>query len=291
MGVLCSRSQTEDDIGQPFQDNTTMNTTIMAQQKSDGQADKDAAQRLVQAHDDAIRGLDSSRPQPMVRAVAMSSMMSPPDPHQEYMRSRQELLDKERKLDFDYRCRSRATSLEHRADRVIQYLRRQDKETVYDAAHYKKGYGGQKHKRFAGDHFLTNVDLIDQTKLLDAARRMPKGAHLHIHFNACLNPRVLLNIAKSMDRMFITSDLPLTAENSHEHFDRCEIQFSILCPEKEKPGNLFSPHYQARQTMRFKDFLARFPSHYPHKTADDWLMGKIIFHDQEAHNCFQTASG
>ena len=141
-----------------------MNTTIMAQQKSDGQADKDAAQRLVQAHDDAIRGLDSSRPQPMVRAVAMSSMMSPPDPHQEYMRSRQELLDKERKLDFDYRCRSRATSLEHRADRVIQYLRRQDKETVYDAAHYKKGYGGQKHKRFAGDHFLTNVDLIDQTR-------------------------------------------------------------------------------------------------------------------------------
>ena len=209
-----------------------------------------------------------------------------------YLATRANLLRVEQGIGFDSRCRVRATSLEEQADKVIRAIRKHDEAQVYDSAQHRKGHGGQTHRRFAGDHFLSNVDLIGQTSLFKIARQMPKGAHLHIHFNACLPPRVLLGVAKGMDRMFITSDLPLTAAGDDGvNFDKCEIQFSILTPDKEKPGNLFSAGYQPRQTMRFDAFLKEFPRHYTRATADQWLADKLVFHEQEAYGVLQTAAG
>lgn len=120
---------------------------------------------------------------------------------------------------------------------------------------------------------------------------MPKGAHLHIHFNACLAPEILLGIAKTMDRMFITSDLPLTADGEYRNFQKCELQFSILSVDKERPGNIFLPSYRSRQTMKFTDFLDEFDKNYPSMTADEWLFKKIAFDEDETHNLLQTAAG
>jgi adenosine deaminase CECR1 len=209
----------------------------------------------------------------------------------EYFTFRRQITDREKFLGFEHRCESRATPLEQRVDSIIRALRERDNKTIYDAAPRRQGYGGQQHCRFAGDHFLSNVDLINQTALLDVACHMPKGAHLHIHFNACLSPSVLLDIAKGMDRMFITSDVPLISDNNYINFDRCEIQFSLRCVGREDPGDLFSPAYRPRQTMRFSEFLRRFPEHYGRATADEWLRDKLVFHDEEAHNLLQTAAG
>ena len=39
-------------------------------------------------------------------------------------------------------------------------------------------------KKHSVEHFLSITDLIEQTQLFAICRDMPKGAHLHIHFNA-----------------------------------------------------------------------------------------------------------
>ncbi|KAI8648848.1 A-deaminase domain-containing protein [Fusarium sp. Ph1] len=126
----------------------------------------------------------------------------------DYFKLRQGIVTCEKTLHFDHMCWRGATPDERRADAIIQGLKRRDAVNVYEKAHSRTGYGGQLHLRFPGDHFLSNKSLVDQTDLFAVARRMPKGGHLHIHFNAGLAPHVLLNIAKDMDRMFITSDLP-----------------------------------------------------------------------------------
>jgi hypothetical protein len=95
----------------------------------------------------------------------------------------------------------------------------------------RKGYGGQRHPVFFGDHFLSNVEYIERTKLFKIAKAMPKAAHLHIHFNANLDPAFLLNIAYSQPRMFVTSDLPLISE---ANVDLCEIQFCIVSEANER---------------------------------------------------------
>lgn len=263
-------------------------TAFSSTMPRDCENDRTAAKRLIDAHDDISSSLTPpSRKWRRVGESIDAGFASPAD----YQQMRDEVMKQEKTLDFDFRCRARATDLERRVDAIIQGLKAQDVATVYEPAECRRGYGGQQHKRFPGDHFLSNVDLIDQTALLDVARKMPKGAHLHIHFNSCLLPKVLLDIAKDMDRMFITSDLPLVPDNSFENFDKCEIQFSLKSPDKEDPGDLFSAGYKPRQTMRFTEFLRRFRQNYSDADPDAWLMSKLVFHEEESHNCLQTAAG
>ncbi|KAL1869702.1 hypothetical protein VTK73DRAFT_3039 [Phialemonium thermophilum] len=220
----------------------------------------------------------------------------------DYLQQRDEVVSREAALAFDHVCRVNAPDIEVRANHVLLAVKRHDKETIYDAAPSRSGYGGQMHRRFMGDHFLYNAELIERTLLFRIAREMPKGGHLHIHFNANLAPEVLINIAKKMPRMFITSDIPLVGvgedQNSpgyYQMFDRCKIQFSILTPEKEMPGNLFDPNYPSRGTMRFQDFLREFESHFRRgpegSRADEWLRSKLVFHEEEAYNWLQTPEG
>lgn len=233
-----------------------------------------------------------------------------PKDEADYFAQREEVAAREASLAFDHVCHGKAESIEVQANRVLQAIRKDDAKNIYGTAPMAKGHGGQKHKRFMGDHFLYNADLIDRTKLYQVASKMPKGAHLHIHFNANLLPNVLIDIAKTMDRMFITSDVALvpvgndpTAPGYYDRFDQCKIQFRICSEdiEKEMPGNLFDPGYQERHTMKFSTFLEEFGKHYPkecpiderpgEELVDKWLREKLVFNEQEAHGWLQTAEG
>ena len=248
--------------------------------------EKAAAQSLIGAYDADIAARSPGNP---LSAVNLST--ASPSSIKEYDELRKEVLSRERALDFDYSCQQWATPSERLADAIIRRLRAQDDANVYGKAPPRTGYGGQRHPRFAGDHFLPNRELIDRTELFKVAQRMPKGGHLHIHFNACLQPDVLLGIAKGMDRMFIMSNLPLVPDNGYENFDRCEIQFQIMSPERECPGDLFSAAYTPWQAMKFQEFRDHFGLYYNKATVDGWLKDKLMFHEEEVHNHLQTASG
>ncbi|KOS22440.1 Adenosine deaminase CECR1 [Escovopsis weberi] len=212
-----------------------------------------------------------------------------------YWKERDQTVRDEESLAFDHPCKEKATELETRVDAILKQLRRDDVANVYARADPRRGHGGQLHPRHEGDHFLSNAALIEETEVFKVLRQMPKGAHLHIHFNACLPPDILLGIAKGMDRMFITSDHALLpdAHGGFESYDRCEIQFSILSREKEdeKPGDIFSPEYLARQTMKFTRFLDEFREQRPGVDPDEWLLSKLVFEEQEAHGLLQTSLG
>ncbi|KAF4976909.1 hypothetical protein FZEAL_6485 [Fusarium zealandicum] len=313
MGGLCSRSvpieggqnhqhrlQDDHDDNKPRKDsvNTKFMTRLSRQMMplnkrarlGDSKVGETAAARShIQALDAEIA---DRRPMAEVDEQPSSTTSpAPSGPVGDYFKLRRNIVACEKTLDFDHPCRLQSASEERKADAILQRLRHQDEANIYGKAPPRTGYGGQLHPRFSSDHFLSNKHLIDQTALFKVARRMPKGGHLHIHFNACLAPRVLLDIAKDMDRMFITSDLPLVPDNDYINFDRCEIQFSLLSPERESPGDLFSATYQPRQTMKFREFLARFPQCFTKTAVDDWLLDKLMFHELEAHNPLQTASG
>ncbi|KAH8722299.1 hypothetical protein BGZ61DRAFT_348322 [Ilyonectria robusta] len=297
MGALCSRSELNegdqsDDSTKEASALTTMARFPRSTKKLPAahrirQREMAAARSLIDAHDADISALAPAK-QPAWRGINPDAGYASVD---DYLALRGQMLHREKALDFDFSCRNDSSPDERRAETIIQRLKREDKAGVYDAAPPRTGFNGQKHPRFAGDHFLSNLPLINQTALFDVARHMPKGAHLHIHFNACLAPNVLLNIAKGMDRMFITSNIPLLSDDDCASFDQCEIQFSLMSTEKECPGDLFSTTYESRQTMKFQDFLKRFPQYYSQTTAEEWLLNKLMFDERETHNHLQTASG
>ncbi|KAG7117596.1 Adenosine deaminase AGSA like protein [Verticillium longisporum] len=210
---------------------------------------------------------------------------------EDYEAQRKQLQTREKALAYDFRLESQAKEggKEMTVNRIIQVLKVKDRE-LFEKKPPRHGYGEQEHARFPGDHFLSNVDIINKTHLLKVAQWMPKGAHLHIHFNSCLLPGVLLNIAKTMDRMFIRSSVPLVRANDPHAFERCEIQFSIRGKDMNTPGDIFSSDYEPTQEMHFKEFLNIFPRHAGFDPMP-WLEEKLMFTDEEAHNKCQTVLG
>jgi adenosine deaminase CECR1 len=208
---------------------------------------------------------------------------------EEYDVLRQQGTLHEASLGFDFACTTKASKAEIDANKVLQELKENDIERFYAKAGARDGYAGQKHKRYYGDHFLSNVDIIEQTQLFALCRAMPKGAHLHIHFNANLLPSVLLDIAKNMARMFIWSS---TSLHQREAFDSCKLQFSIMneaAVEERGAGNLFDPKYKEGHVMQFKQFLESYPDGA--EAALNWLQSKLVFQEEEAHNVRQTQEG
>ncbi|KAK4145271.1 uncharacterized protein C8A04DRAFT_35982 [Dichotomopilus funicola] len=207
----------------------------------------------------------------------------------EYGTVRQQAFEYERSLGFDSACTKQASEKEIAANAVLQQLKKDDIARFYDKAPKKEGYRGQEHARFYGDHFLSNAELIEQTQVFALCRDMPKGAHLHIHFNSNLAPSVLLGIAQKMDRMFIWSNIPL---NRDEAFDLCRIQFSIMSPEavmERGERSPFDKDYQGGNVMQFRAFRAAYPD--GEEKADNWLERKLVFQEEEAHHPLQTAEG
>lgn len=75
-----------------------------------------------------------------------------------------------------------------------------------------------------GQNFLDVRHLFKDTRLFQVAGMVPKGAHLHIHFNSTLRPGVLLGYAKEMANMYIWSDHRLVERSD---FESCKLEFGL----------------------------------------------------------------
>ncbi|KAK4166426.1 putative adenosine deaminase-related growth factor [Cladorrhinum sp. PSN259] len=222
---------------------------------------------------------------------------------------RDEICTVEGALAFDHVCASKAKvdksrDNEFKANKKLQQLKIDDINHWYNKAASIPGYHGQLHPRFFGDHFLSNVPIIEKTQLFKLFRAMPKGAHLHIHFNANLLPNFLLDIAKNMDRMYVWSNIKLvdsTGNLDPTALDLCRIQFSILSSDAVKQrgeGDVFDTEYRGGsgkepRVMQFKRFLQEFPKRHrnSNETVDAWLQNKLVFQQEETYGLLQTAEG
>ncbi|KAL8296157.1 hypothetical protein RB601_003626 [Gaeumannomyces tritici] len=239
---------------------------------------------------------------------------------EQYENYRKNITQMEQVLAFDHVCSKKAGQKEREANAILQLLRQRDK-VFFDGAPPRKGYKNQPHKRHPSDHHLSNVDLVEESSIFHVARKMPKGAHLHIHFNSCLEAKFLLNLAKDQEKMDIGSNRALTNTGDLEE---CEIQFTIrgeLGSQAETPReemlqnwtkkfignppkppvlvNLFDKEKfdQSEEPtdkirwMSYKDFRDEFSHKFPGKDLDDWLEGKLVYNAEEAHGVHQTAEG
>lgn len=197
-----------------------------------------------------------------------------------YNSARDALIKQERSRGFDATAIKTASNLEKDAAAIVNTLIDVDNENIYRGQTDERGI-----ERDAGDHFLGNLDLINKTELLRVAQHMPKGAHLHCHFNACLHPSFLVQLARCMDTMYIRSNIPLTSE---EAFDKAEISFQVL-PLPEKLGDLFSADYEERTWMSYPKFCVQYQGGV--EAAEQWLVKKMLFTEEEVYDIYQTCHG
>jgi len=196
-----------------------------------------------------------------------------------YEEARAALIDRENAQAFDGRAVATASDLEKRANELIGAIRKGDERNVYGALRDKNG-----RQRAVADHFLGNVDLINKTELLKVAKKMPKGAHLHCHFNSCLRPEFLLEHARGKESMYIRSTSPLTNEQAMQ---QAEISFLVQPPQPDGV-NLFSEDYVTQSWMKYPKFCEVFPGGLV--AAEKWLVWKMLLNEEEVYNTYQTGT-
>ncbi|KAI9649046.1 hypothetical protein NHQ30_001613 [Ciborinia camelliae] len=227
------------------------------------------------------------------------------DTPEDYTKARESLQLAERRTAFDAEAKELASDVEKRAAEIVHQIRNYDWDKTYGKPVDSKGLATG--KRTQGEHFLGNVDLINSTKLMEIAKRMPKGAHLHIHFNSCLPARFLIQQARNIDAMYIRSTLPLT---SLENYAASRISFMVMTDyeathvkseEKEISvplGNVRDEDYVSNRWMKYKTFQEEFDfvdedgqKLNGTSGAEIWLEKKMLISEEEAHGCSQTGRG
>lgn len=202
-----------------------------------------------------------------------------------YISLHEQLLDTENKNAWDRDARPHKSSAsfqkEERAAAIIHAVRNYEREFVFGNLPSEAIPG--KNTRDMGGQFLTNKKRINtRSKLFEIANLVPKGALLHLHFNAELHPEQLLEKARDMPTMYIRSIRPLLTE---EDLLETEVVFNVMDPEQVEPGvDIFDAKYPGTATnwktpemkykvwMRWKDFQDRFDEQFSknhHDNHDD----------------------
>lgn len=247
-----------------------------------------------------------------------------------------ELLAREKETAWDREVRPKATSRstedrdERKADAIIRAIREYERRVTF--GNLPSEAIPSPETLDMGGQFLTNKDRIEQKSLLyKIAQAVPKGALLHLHFNAELYPERLLKEARKMDNMYIRSIQPL---KTREDLEVTEVVFNVMDEDQvEKGVDIFSsnypgtavnwklPEWKFRVWMKWRDFQKgfdeRFGEEFPGPDYSDspdtrehtegqccgkevrvklnrtekWLYSKMVLSPEEAYGPTQTVNG
>ena len=222
----------------------------------------------------------------------------------EYQDARNRLLAAERKGFWYTAAQLRASPTELKAGEIIFKLREWERKHLF--GNLPGEAVPHPDSRDLGDRFLVNKSRIDKSDTFKIAKQMPKGAHLHIHFNSELPPEVLLPRARDLPTMFIRTTNRLY---DPEEFETAEIAFKVM-DEDTKRANIFSEDYDPKLEntgsspwMRWADFRQQFPAdkaklENPHDNfkelqgmAEYWAREKMIITLKNAYGDRQTTNG
>ncbi|KAF2721932.1 Metallo-dependent hydrolase [Polychaeton citri CBS 116435] len=272
----------------------------------------------VTSHQQQYMGSDSSgTPNPdstMDAEHLLSQEVKSNEGNEAYRNEREQLLDAEDQERWDRPARSSATRNERTAEQIVRKLVENERidPTLFGNVPSEKV--PSQDSRDLGGRFLANKPRILRSKVFKIARKMPKGGHLHEHFNSELMPEVLLPLIPRFvpDTMFIRTSRPLIsapdAVESECDFSMAEIVFNVM-PQDTKVGDCFQPSYNpdvkdpnARPWMRWTDFQSKFPEgvytedsntkELEHlNNAEKWARERMVITRERAYSPTQTHNG
>jgi adenosine deaminase CECR1 len=209
----------------------------------------------------------------------------------DYRERRALLVDDEESSAWYQRAKQNASSTELEAAKIVWKIREDERGSLYGDKASEAVPGP--HTRDMGGQFLTNIKRIERSKIFYIAKNMPKGAHLHLHFNAELHPKRSVERAREQETMFVRSTRPLL---KHLDFQTAEMVFDVL-PADTDTADIFSENYNpefkapgCRPWMRWKDFCENF-AHVYDGDPETWIAGKMVLSEHEAYGTNQTLNG
>ncbi|RMX87500.1 hypothetical protein D0869_02312, partial [Hortaea werneckii] len=219
-----------------------------------------------------------------------------------YQTRRKDLLIAEQKQVWDLESRQEASEVEVQAAGIVFKIREHERRDPELYGNLPSEAVPGPEVRDMGGQFLPNKSRIEQSLAFDISRHMPKGCHLHIHFNTELPPELLLSRARKLeDTMFVRTTRPLLGKDD---FEKAEVVFNVMSKATTRT-NIFSMEYnpdvRAESTspwMRWTDFRSSFPHDLSYedrpKGLDDaecWAREKMALTAERVYSDKQTTNG
>ncbi|PVH97542.1 Metallo-dependent hydrolase [Periconia macrospinosa] len=239
---------------------------------------------------------------------------------QQLKKERDDLVKTEVERSWDAEATRTASDKEIRTAVIVRGLREFERRVVF--GNIASEAIPHPDTRDMGGQFLTNKAKIEKDSILfkHIAKAVPKGALLHLHFNAELNPERLLAQARSMENMFVWSNMALLSESD---LLLTEMMFKIM-PSTTKSNNIFSQDFKTASDswkkpecnnsvwMRWSEFTEAFENKFPGKyvqpkgdqdqlnlnlepidlkPAENWILQKMVLSEAEAYDPHQTVNG
>ncbi|KAI7201580.1 Phosphotyrosyl phosphatase activator, partial [Hortaea werneckii] len=220
----------------------------------------------------------------------------------DYRTRRKDLLVAEGKQVWDLKPRLEASEVEVQAADIVFKIREHERRDLELYGNLPSEAVPGPEVRDMGGQFLPNKSRIERSLVFDISRHMPKGCHLHIHFNTELPPELLLPHARRFkDTMFVRTTLPLLAKDD---FEKAEVVFNVM-PNTTTSADIFSMEYNpdvkaenANPWMRWADFRLSFPHDLVYEErpeglddAECWAREKMALTAERVYSDKQTTNG
>lgn len=229
-----------------------------------------------------------------VREVFGSSFETVGDSRKQFERERSGILREETRKAWDKDAEIKASENERKAAKIVRRIREDERDNLFGNKASEAIPGPD--TLDMGGQFLTNLERIEtKSELFKIAQEMPKGMHLHLHFNAELDSRQLIEKARDLpDNMFIRSTQPLLSDKDYAG---AELVFNVM-PANTPTADCFSPEYKpawktpdARPWMRWSDFKEELKKRRPDLEAEPWIRDKMVLNQDEVYGISQTVNG
>lgn len=237
---------------------------------------------------------NANHARPTVKEAFENSIQSVDESRKGFERSKMEIYEKESTGAWDRQARLSASDAEMKAATIIWKIREDERDNLFGNKASEAIPGPD--TLDMGGQFLTNKKRIDtRSRLFKIAKQMPKGCHLHLHFNAELECRELIKKARELpNNMFIRSTQPML---SQKDYDETELVFNVM-PANTPTADIFSPAYNpawktpdARPWMRWTDFGKELSKRLPNIDPEEWIRDKMVLSEEEVYNGRQTVNG
>jgi len=231
---------------------------------------------------------------PTVKEAFESSLENVGDSRKRFENKRKHILDKERVHGWDREARESASEAERKAADIVYRIREYERANLFGNVASEAIPGPE--TLDMGGQFLTNRSRIENgSQLFKIAKEMPKGAHLHLHFNAELDSREFIVKARDLpDNMFIRSTRPLLSD---EDYDDAELVFNVM-PSDTAGADCFSLEYKpawktpdAKPWMKWSVFKKELAKRRPDLDAETWVRNKMVLSEEEVYGISQTVNG
>lgn len=175
---------------------------------------------------------------------------------QQYMAGREHLMNQEKAKRTDAAFRTALSPIAKRACRIVDNIRNHERETVWtpNLDQHKAADGSA--NIFPGMMFMHAKEKMEDTKLWNIVRQMPKGCLLHAHLDAMVDINFIIDELMKLPGMHMSSDRPLTTPEAME-----DAAFSFRYRSKTKAStSLWSEDYQPNSFLPIVKVAEEFPN-------------------------------